>query len=113
MLAPPERERQLVVEHELQALAFQGALDGLARHLLPPGARLLVLHEEVLVVDPRQMEPQPAPVDLRSPHQTGVTERSVGGGDREAADLVHDDMVVGELEQGIGHGLAVVLDAQH
>src|SRR5205085_10127413 len=91
-LALPCRERQLVVVEHLQALPLQGPEDALAGNLLPPGARLLVAHDEVLVVDAREVKVQHAPVNGRLPHQTGVTERSIGGGYRDAPYRVRDDV---------------------
>ena len=62
--------------------------------LLPVTARLLVPHEKVLVIDTGEMKSQTDPVYLASPHQTGVTERSISGRYRHPANHVVDDVVV-------------------
>ena len=83
---PSSGEGDLVVRHQPQPLALQRTVDRQADHLLPPGARLVVAHDEVLVVDAGQAERQPLAVDHRAPHQTGVTERSIRGDDGVAGD---------------------------
>src|SRR5438093_9274747 len=48
-----------------------------------------------------------------SPHQTGVTERSIGGDDRLAGDQVVDQVVVPHGAHGVRPGLIPDLHAQH
>jgi hypothetical protein len=49
--------------------------------LLPVSPRFLVPHQEVLVIDPSQMEMQSYSVNSSLKHQTGVTKRSIGRND--------------------------------
>jgi hypothetical protein len=81
VLGTEEGEPHLVPWHQLEVLAAKRALDGLAGDLLPPGPRLLILHQEVLVVDARESEPQCLAVHDGLPHQPGVAERSISGDD--------------------------------
>jgi len=69
-------------------------MDRFAADLLPPAARLLIAHDEVLVVDAGEVKVQHPPVDCRFPHQTGVTERSISRHDRRAANRVLHDVVI-------------------
>ena len=55
----PGREADDVGRNERELASFHRAEEGAARHLLPPGVRAVVRHDEVLVVDPDQPEPQP------------------------------------------------------
>ena len=113
LLALPERERNLVHRHARQPAPFQRAEDRFAGDLLPPGAGLLIAHDEVLVVDPRQVEVQRPSVDRRLPHQTGVTERSISGDDRHRRRPCPARVVIGHLPDRIGRRLAVALDRHH
>ncbi len=56
-----------------QSLAFGRAEDCFSGGLLPPRARLVVLHDEVLVVYPREVELRAVTCNGCLPHQTGVT----------------------------------------
>jgi hypothetical protein len=60
-------------------LALEWTLDRFAGDLLPPRASLLVAHDEVLIINSRQMKVKLSSVYRRLPHQTGVTERSISG----------------------------------
>ena len=82
------------MEDTLEAMAFQGAEDCFSRYLLPPGAGLFITHDEVLIVDAREMKMKYASVYSCFPHQTGVTERSISGHDRHTANRVHHDVVI-------------------
>ena len=100
------------MEDTLEAAAFQRAEDSFSRYLLPPGAGLFITHDEVLVVDTRKMKVKYSAVDCRFPHQTGVTERSIGGHDRSATHRVLDQMVISHQPNWIGNGLSLVFDSQ-
>ena len=91
----------------LQAAAFQLALNGFTGYLLPPGAGLFIAHDEVLVVDAGKAKSQFAIVNLRFPHQTGVTERSVSGDNRRASDHTIDDMMISQLANRKSDGFVV------
>src|SRR6185369_8551015 len=94
LLAFPDRERDLVVKDTLELMSLEWTMDRFATDLLPPASRLLITHDEVLVVDSCEMKVQHAPVDCRFPHQTGVTERSISRHDRRAANRVLHDVVI-------------------
>lgn len=100
------------MENTLQAVAFQGAEDRLSRYLLPPRTSLFVTHDEVLIVDAGKMKMEYASVYSCLPHQTGVTERSIGGNQRSATHRVLDQMVVGHQPNWISYGLSLVFDCQ-
>src|SRR5215216_8023413 len=53
------------------------------------------------------MKGQLATIYACVPHQTGVTQRSVGGDDWNAADLVLNYVMIGYLPYGISYCLAV------
>src|SRR5208282_5202752 len=101
----PLAETEFVAEDKFESCALQRAVDGLACDLLPPGPGLFVAHEEVLVVDAGQIEMQGSPVYGSRPHQTGVTERSIGDGDGHACNHVVEDMMIGHLADGISAGV--------
>jgi hypothetical protein len=65
-----------------------------AADLLPPRPGFFITHDEVLVVDTCEVKVQYPPVNRCLPHQTGVTERSISGHDRRAADIVSNKMVI-------------------
>ena len=87
-------KRQFIGENQRQLPALERPRDGGAADLLPVSPRLLVAHDEVLVIDAGQMKRQPQAVYISPPHQTGVTERSIGRHDRDAAHHVIDDVMV-------------------
>src|SRR2546422_9821943 len=101
MLGAPGCQRHLVSRNPAQALAAQLAQDAFAGDLLPPASGLLVDHEEILVVDADQMEAKDAAVYRTVPHQTGVTERSIGGQQRRRAELVIEHVMGGEVAHRI------------
>src|SRR4029450_7592288 len=70
-------------------------MNSLATDLLPPRSTFLITHDEVLVINARQMKVQYPPIYCRFPHQTGVTERSISGHNRRAADGVRHEVMVG------------------
>lgn len=98
------------MEDALELVAFQGAEDCLSRYLLPPGARLFITHDEVLIVDAREMKMEHASIYSCFPHQTGVTEPSIGGNDRSATHRVLDQMVISHEANWISNGLSLVFD---
>jgi len=59
------------------------------------------------------MEPQAPALQLFFPHQTGVAERSVGGGERGAADDVLHDVVEGDLVRPDGEFVDTRKGAKH
>ena len=79
---------------------------------MPVRAGLLVAHEEVLVVDARKAEGENLAVDFPAPHQTGVTERSIGGYDGYVASCVVDEVMVGEGSDWVGARFAAKLDGE-
>ena len=98
---------------QLKLLTFGRAKDCFSGDLLPPRARLVILHDEVLVVYPRKMKLRAATCIGRFPHQTGVTERSVGDKDGYAANRVLHHMVISNLTHRVGCGISVQLDGHH
>ena len=97
----PLAEREFVAEDEIEPRALQRAVDGFAGDLLPPSAGLFIPHKEILVVDSRQIKMQDSTVYASRPHQTGVTERSIGDGHRHATDHVIHDVVICHFADGI------------
>src|SRR5208282_6090362 len=95
--AAPLAEAEFVAEDEIERRALQRAIDGLAGDLLPPCSSFTIAHEEVLVVDAGEIKVQRPSIDRSRPHQTGVTERSIGDGNRHACDYVIQDVMVGHL----------------
>ena len=98
------------MEDALQLTPFQGAEDRYSGYLLPPGARLFITHDEVLIVDPREMKMKHSPFYSCFPHQTGVTERSIGDYERSAADSVVDQVMVSQLANRIRNCFSLVFD---
>ena len=72
----------------------KGPGDGEPGNLLPARARLLIFHQEVLVIDTSQMKAQGDSVHSSSKHQTGVAERSIRRDDRYTTESVIDDVVI-------------------
>ena len=103
----PYREGKLVVVDEFQLAALEGAKDGGPGDLLPPTSAMVVGHDEVLVIDAAKLEPELSAVHDGPPHDAGVAQRSVSGDERDAADHVVDEMVIGQLALGVGDRLAV------
>ncbi len=112
LFGAPEGEGEFVGMDELEGAALEGAGDGEAADLLPVGSGFFVAHEEVLIVDASEAEGERDAVDLARPHQTGVTERSIGADEGDAAEGVVDDVVVGEGADGVGTGGAVDGDGE-
>ena len=94
-------KRQLVGENQRQLAALERTGNGGAADLLPIGPGLLIAHEEVLVIDAGQVKRQPQAIYLSPPHQTGVTERSIGRHDGDAVHHVIDHVVVRHAADGI------------
>src|SRR5207302_1756895 len=94
LLCFPKAERQFVGRDQDQIAALERTRDGSATDLLPIGSGFLVAHEEVLIVDSCKVKGQPQAVHVAPPHQTGVTERSIGRRDGHAAYNVVYDMVI-------------------
>ena len=69
-------------------------MNRLAADLLPPRSSFFIAHDEVLVIDTCKVKVQYPSVYGCLPHQTGVTERSISGEDRRAADSVSYKMVI-------------------
>src|SRR3954463_13984899 len=59
------------------------------------------------------MKVQYSSVDSCLPHQTGVTERSIGGTDGRAAHRVGHDVMIGHQPHRISNGFVVNLDRKH
>ena len=95
------------MKNRLEALSFQRTLDRFPGYLLPPRTSFEVAHDEILVVNARELKMKLPSTYCRLPHQTGVTERSIGGDDWGAADNVLDQMVVGHESHRICDGFAV------
>src|SRR5208337_3207791 len=93
-LRPPLPEGELIAEHEVERRALQRAVYGLARDLLPPSPSFAVPHQEVLVVDTREIEMQRPSLDCSRPHQTGVTKRSISDDDRLPPDGIVQNVMV-------------------
>ena len=93
-------------------MTFQRTEDRFSCNLLPPGAGLFITHDEVLIVNARQMKMEYAAVYSCFPHQTGVTERSISGHDRSATHRVLDQMVISHQPDRISNRLSLVLDSQ-
>ena len=101
------------MKNGFQALALERTLNRFASDLLPPGTRLHVAHDEVLVIDSCELEVQLPSAYCCFPHQTGVTERSIGGDDRSASDNVLDQMMVGHQAHRIRGRFAIDLNRQN
>ena len=95
------------MKNRTQALAFERAEEGFARHLLPPRASLFVAHDEVLVVDARQIKVELAPAYCCFPHHAGVAERSISSDYRNASDHVLYEMVISHQAHGIRDGFSL------
>src|SRR5262249_40516854 len=93
-LTLPNRKRNLIVEDLLELVSFQWTMKRFAADLLPPRSGLFITHDEVLIIDTCKVKVQHPSTYCRLPHQTGVTERSISGHDRRAADSVSYEMVI-------------------
>ena len=91
----------------------QRTRNGSPADLLPVSARLLVAHQKILIIDPRKVKRQNQATHLASPHQTGVTERSIGGGDGNAVHHVVNDVMVGDTSDGVCTGRFPGRDRDH
>lgn len=111
MFALPHRKRDLIGEDAGQLASFECAVQGLPGHLLPPRPGFVIAHDEVLVVDAREMERELLAVNFGFPHQTGVTERSVSRCNRLASDNIVDDVMISHLAHGVRDGFAVDFDS--
>src|SRR5262249_35119396 len=92
---------QLIVKNRFQLAALERTLNRLAGHLLPPGAGLVIAHYEILVINSCKMEIKCPAIHNPLPHQTGVAERSISHGYRDASDYVRDHVMVGKLSNRI------------
>jgi len=101
------------VKDTLELMALQWTMNRFATDLLPPASRLLITHDEVLVVDACKVKVQYASIDCRFPHQTGVTERSIRCHDRRAANCVRHDVVIAHQSNGIRNRFMIDRDGQH
>src|SRR6185295_10581993 len=101
------------MENRPQPLAFEWSLDRFAGDLLPPRSGFFIAHDEVLIVDARQMEMKLPSVYRRLPHQTGVTECSISRHNRRPSHSVLNEMVISHLSNRISGGLAVAVDGHH
>jgi hypothetical protein len=101
------------MKNALELVALQWTMNRFACHLLPPRSSFIVTHDEVLVVDAREPEVQRPSFYCRFPHQTGVTERSIGGHDRHTANRVHHDVVITHQPDRISYRLFTNFDCQH
>src|ERR1022692_2360554 len=99
--------------YERQLAPGQWARHGLAADLLPVSAGLLIAHQKVLVVDAGQMKCQPQSRYISSPHQTGVTERSIGRYDRNLVQHVVDYVMIGYVADRVSAGGGADLDRDH
>ena len=113
LLGFPGCQRQLIGINQSQPAALERPGNRSAADLLPVGAGFLVAHQEVLVVDAGQMKRQPQPCNISRPHQTGVTERSIGGDDGLTVNYVVDHVMVGNAANGIGPSLAADAHGDH
>ena len=100
------------MKNGLEMMTLQGTEDRFSRNLLPPGAGLFIAHDEVLIVNAREMKMEHLPVYSCFPHQTGVTERSISGNDGSATHRVLDEMMVSHQANWVGNGLSLVFDRQ-
>src|ERR1041384_5456897 len=96
-----------------KTLAFRRAENSFSGDLLPPRAGFVILHEEVLIINPRKMELRVASCTGRLPHQTGVAERSVSDKHRDAANHVLHYVVISNLAHRVSGGIAVHFDSQY
>jgi len=91
-------------------LAFQRPLDRFAGNLLPPRPGFFVAHDEVLVINSRQVKVKLPSAYCRFPHQTGVTERSISSDYGSAADNVLYEVVVSHEANRISRSLSIAFD---
>ena len=90
------------MKERMQFLTLEWTLDRFASDLLPPRTSLFIAHDEVLVIDTCKVKVQYPSVYGCLPHQTGVTERSIRGHDRRAADRVSYEVVITHQPDRIG-----------
>ena len=101
----PQGKGEFVIGHEFQGGAFHVAGDGTPRGLLPPRTCFTVAHQEILVVDARQVEMEFPSLRCSLPHQTGVTKCSISDDDGFTVHRVVENVVISHLEDGVGAGL--------
>src|SRR5439155_14517680 len=77
LFGSPRAERDLVLQDRLEVVPLERAEHRLTRDLLPPAAGLIIAHNEVLVIDAREVKRELPAGYGRFPHQTGVAERSI------------------------------------
>src|SRR6266542_553163 len=100
------------MKNRTEPLAFERALNCFTSYLLPPRACFFIVHDEVLVVNALQIEMKGTAVNCRLPHQTGVTERSIGGYDRGSTDDILHHVVIGHKANRIGCRFPVAFNRQ-
>ena len=101
------------MEDALELASFQWAMNRFPTDLLPPGSSLFITHDEVLIVNAREVKVQHSSIHCRFPHQTGVTERSIGGHDRRPANRVLHHVMIAHEPDRIGYGLFADDDSQY
>ena len=82
-------------------------------YLLPVTSRLLIAHQEILVVDASQVEVKFASVDAAGPDQTRVAERSIGDDNRQLVQPVIHHVVISHLANRIGSTLSAESDCDN
>src|SRR5262249_34489233 len=92
----------------MEMLALERSLNRFPGYLLPPRACLFIAHDEVLIVNSGQMKVEHPPIYCRFPHQTGVTERSIGSHKRSPADSILSEMMIRHQTHRISDGFAII-----
>ena len=87
--------------HETELHTLQRACNRSPVDLLPEAPCLLIAHQEILVVDARQMKVELAPLYAAGPDQTRVAKRSIGDDDGQLMQPIIHDMVIPHLANRI------------
>ena len=106
LLFPPECKAELVLRQQAELCPFHRARNCGTRDLLPIAACLLIAHQEILVVDARQVKVQFASVQAAGPDQTRVAERSIGNNNRQSVQPVVHYMVIPHLADRVSPALS-------
>ena len=87
-------------------LALQWSGYGGPRYLLPIAPGLLIAHQEVLIVDAREVKVKFASVQAAGPDQTRVAERSIGDDNRQPVQSIIHNVVISHFANRVGATLS-------
>ena len=94
-------------------LALQRPGNSGACYLLPIAPGLLIPHQEVLIVDAREVKVKFASVQAAGPDQTRVTERSIGDDNRQTVQSIIHNMVISHFANRVGATLSPQRDSDY